>query len=404
MSVPIPVDRLVLFARQPILDASGEIRGHELLFRQPDGTAGPIEDGTRATAHVLVAAFTDVGIEVAGGENPVWVNVTRELIMDFDPLPMSPEHVVVELLEDIEFDATVVAKVRKLHHAGYRFALDDFTWFDGCEELLDIVQYVKLDVMALGLDGLREQIELVSGHDCRIVGEKVETQEERDACLEMGITLFQGYFFERPQLVSGKSAPASTIQRLQAVTSITGDAPFEEVQRAVTVDPGLGVRLLRYVNSAGAGLRTRVSSLRQALVLVGARTVRQWALLVMLTDIGRARPAVISSGLLRAKLCELIAADKGVDRDSAFAVGLLSMLEALLDVPLGEIIPTLPLTDDVLAALLEGEGRLGDVLAEAVDVQHGVAEPTFLHARYLADAMAWTDATLGELSKPARAA
>jgi EAL and modified HD-GYP domain-containing signal transduction protein len=349
---------------------------------------------------VLVAAFTDVGIEAAGGENPVWVNVTRELIMDFDPLPMSPDHVVVELLEDIEFDDAVVEKIRKLSHLGYRFALDDFVFFEGCEDLLDLVQFVKLDVMALGLDGMREQIELIAGHDCRIVGEKVETQDERDALLEMGVTLFQGYFFERPQLISGKHAPASTIQRLQAVTSISGDAPFEEVQRAVTVDPGLGIRLLRYVNSAGAGLRTRVSSLRQALVLVGARTVRQWALLVMLTDIGRARPAVISSGLLRAKLCELLAVDRGVDRDSAFAVGLLSMLEALLDVPLDEIIPTLPLTDDVAAALLEGEGRLGAVLAEAIDVQHGDAEPTLLHARYLADAMAWTDATIGELSRP----
>lgn len=400
MSATVPVDQLVLFARQPILDASGTIRGHELLFRRPDGTAGVIEDGTRATAHVLVAAFTDVGIEAAGGENPVWVNATRELIMNFDPLPMSPEHVVVELLEDIEFDESVMQKLHKLDALGYRFAVDDFTWFEGCEELLDLVSYVKLDVMALGLDGLREQVALVSGHGCRIVGEKVETQEERDACLEMGITLFQGYFFERPQLISGTSAPASTIQRLQAVTSISRDAPFEEVQRAVTVDPGLGVRLLRYVNSAGAGLRTRVSSLRQALVLVGANTVRQWALLVMLTDIGRARPAVISSGLLRAKLCELLAADRGLDRDSAFAVGLLSMLEALLDVPLEEVIPTLPLTDDVLDALLEGTGRLGEILAEAIDIQHGESVPTFRHARFLSEAMSWTDATIGELSAP----
>jgi EAL and modified HD-GYP domain-containing signal transduction protein len=388
----------VLFARQPIVDAAGALRGHELLFRRPDGRAGPIEDGTRATAHVLVSAFTDVGIEAAGGEHPVWVNVTRELVMDFDPLPMAPEHVVVELLEDIAFDAPMLERLRRLRAAGFRLALDDFAWFEGCEELLSLVQYVKLDVMALGLEGVREQLGLLAGCGARVVAEKVETPEERDACLAMGITLFQGYFFERPQLVSGTTPPASTIQRLQAVTSISGDAPFEEVQRAVTVDPGLGVRLLRYVNSAGAGLRTRVSSLRQALVLVGARTVRQWALLVMLTDIGRVRPAVVSSGLLRAKLCELLAADRGLDRDAAFSVGLLSMLEALLDVPLDEIVPTLPLTEDVSGALLEGSGRLGEVLAEAVAVQHGEAEPSERHAARLRDAMRWTDATLGELS------
>jgi c-di-GMP phosphodiesterase len=391
-------ERVVLFARQPILDASGATRGHELLFRRPDGSAGPIEDGTRATAHVLVSALTDVGLDHVGGGAPVWVNVTAEIILGVDPLPFAPGSVVLEVLEDVEPERHVVARLRELSAQGHPIALDDFEWSEERAPLVELADYIKLDLRALGVDGLRAQLELLVASGCRIVAEKVETLAERDACLELGIDLFQGYFFERPNLVSGRRAPASAIQRLQTVTKLGSRPTFEDIERIVTMDPGLGVRLLRFVNSAAAGVRTRVSSLRHALVLVGARTVQQWALLVMLTDLGRQRPAVLSSALLRAKLCSLLAEEVGADLDSAFAVGLLSPLDALLDAPLDEILGTLPLTDEVNAALLAREGVLGGLLVEAIELHHGAEPATERRAALLCEALAWTDHTLGELA------
>ena len=391
-------ERVVLFARQPILDAAGATRGHELLFRRPDGSAGPIEDGTRATAHVLVGALADVGLDRVGGGTPVWVNVTEEFLLGVDPLPFAPGTVVLEILEDVEPSPTVVQRLREVHAEGHPIALDDFEWTDEHAPFVELADYVKLDLMALGVDGVRAQLEHLTASRCRIVAEKVETMEERDACLDLGIDLFQGYFFERPNLVSGSQAPATSIQRLQTVTQLGGRPTFEDIERIVTLDPGLGVRLLRFVNSAGAGMRTRVSSLRQALVLVGARTVQQWALLVMLTDLGRVRPAVLTSALLRAKLCELLADDAGAEPEPAFAVGLLSTLDALLDAPLEDILATLPLTDEVNDALLRRDGVLGAVLRDAIELHHGAEPASERRASLLCEALAWTDVTLGELA------
>jgi EAL and modified HD-GYP domain-containing signal transduction protein len=159
------------------------------------------------------------------------------------------------------------------------------------------------------------------------------------------------------------------------------------------------VRLLRYINSAALSLRHRVSSLRQALMFVGTNTVRQWILLVLLGDLGRARPAVLSSGLTRAKLCELLARNEGLrGADSAFAVGLLSVCDALLDTPLDEIIPELPLTPDVRDAIVSHEGRLGKILHEAVALQRGDLKAEPKKSRLLIEAVTWADAQLDEFT------
>ena len=388
---------LVLFARQPILDAAWTTRGHELLFRQPDGTAGPIDDARRATAHVIVSAFTDVGLDRVAGDCPVWINVSRDFLMTVNPLPLPHDRVVLELLESITPDDELLDRLDVLRAQGYRFALDDFEYREELEPLIECASFVKLDVRALGLDGVKLGIQRLTGTGCRIVGEKVETIEERDALLEMGVDLFQGYFFERPNLVTGRPAPASAMDRLQMATKLQGEPSFEDVERMVMMDPGLSVRLLRFVNSAGTGLRSRVSSLRQALVLVGAKTVQQWALLVLLTDIGRTRPAVLATGLVRARLCQSLAKDAGADKDAMTAVGLLSVVDALLDAPLDEIIADLPLTAELQDAIVHRTGPMGELLAEACRLQHGEGRPSLRNAAHVRDALEWTDATLREI-------
>jgi EAL and modified HD-GYP domain-containing signal transduction protein len=373
------------------------VGGYELLFRRPDGSNGPIEDAARATAHVMVSAFTNIGIDDLAGDVPVWINVSREFLLLVDPLPLPADRVVLELLEDMTPDDELLARLDVLREQGYRFALDDFTWSDAYVPLVQRAAFVKLDVLALGAEGVRRQVELLSTSGVRLVAEKVETLEERDACAALGIDLFQGYFFERPVLVTGRTAPASMLQRLQDAAKLQGDPTFEEVEETVLLDPGLSIRMLRFVNSAGTGLRSRVSSLRQALVLVGARTVRQWALLVLLTDLGHGRPAVLSQGLVRARLCQSLARDAGADEDAMFAVGLLSIVDALLDMPLDEVIGTLPLTSEVQDAIVDRAGPLGALLHEACRLQRGDGGATTRAAGHVRDAFDWTDTTLRDL-------
>ena len=392
-------DTVVLFARQPILDAASNVQGHELLFRREDGTGWPIDDENKATAHVLISAFSDMGLGSVTGPTRAWVNVPRSFLLETDLSVLPKERVVIELLERNVLDTPYVAKVAGLAREGFQLALDDFTWDDDMIPLLELVTYVKLDLRELGPDGVAQHAQKLAPYGVRLVAEKVETMVERDACLELGIDLFQGYFFERPYLVRGRPAPHASLRRLRIATSVGPGATFEDVERVVQMDPGLSVRLLRYLNSAAVSLRQRVSSLRQALMLVGTDMVRQWILLVLLGDLGRVDPAVLTSGLLRARICEQLARSKGVrGAESAFIVGLLSVTDALLGVPLDEIIPTLPLTPEVRDAICKHEGQLGDLLRRAKNLQRGEVTPDAREAKILAEAMTWADAQIAEFT------
>ena len=391
---------VVLLARQPILDTADRIHGHELLFRRDDGSGWPIEDEDQATARVLVAAFADMALGALTSGSRAWINTRGSFLLGTDLSILPADRVVLEVLERDRFDAALCARVAELAAKGYTIALDDFVWRDDAAPMLEAATYVKLDVRELGIAGVAEQLRLLEPYDVRVVAEKVETADEVGALVRLGVGLFQGYHFERPHLVRGRP-PAADIGRLRKTTSLATNATFEDVEQVVKLDPGITLRLLRYINSAAVALRSTVSSLRQALMLVGANTVRQWLLLVLLGDVGSMKPAVLSAALLRARLCETLAPEMRVrNRDSAFIVGLLSVCDALLETPLDEIIPALPLADDVKDAIVSRSGPLGALLTAAVELEQGrVAAPSAQQAAALYASVQWADAQLAEFSR-----
>ena len=397
---------VVLLARQPILDIAHRIHGHELLFRREDGSGWPIEDENQATAHVLVSAFADLSLGALTSGSRAWVNTPGSFLLDTDLSVLPPDRVVLEVLERDQVDAALYARVVELARSGYAIALDDFIWREDAIRLLEAATYVKLDVRELGLAGVAEHVRRLEPFDVQVVGEKVETAEEVDALVAMGVGLFQGYYFEKPQLVRGRPAPRAEIARLRKATSLTSSATFEDVEQVVKLDPGISVRLLRYINSAAVSMRSTVSSLRQALMLVGANTVRQWLLLVLMGDLGGVRPAVLSAGLVRARLCEVLAPDMGVrNLDSAFVVGLLSVCDALLDTPLDQIIPSLPLSDELKDAIVSRRGPLGDLLDAAVALERGHGAGADAKRAYaLYASVQWANAQLSEFAGPSTAA
>ncbi len=393
MTAPASPARCTFVARQPILDLAGTVQGHELLFRgarRPDGT---VEDGRRATAEVLVATFLDVGVAEIAGDVPAWINVGRDLLLDVHPLPLPADRVVLELLEDAVVDDVLLARLAELREQGFALALDDFVWTPGCDPLLDLATYVKLDVRALGVDGLAATAARLRDRGVRIVAEKVETAEERDACLAAGAELLQGWFFARPENVAGRHVSGG-VGRLRGAARLTRRLSFEEVERAVVTDPGLSVGVLRLLHAASRAVPNRVGSVRQALVLLGADAVRQWALLVALAGVGPAGDAALASGLLRARVCELLAAhEAAAEPDSAFAVGLLSVLDALTGAPLQDALRELPLDEDVCAALLHRRGPMGALLARACAAERGEGADDAV----MAAALRWADALLRDL-------
>jgi len=396
-----PLERCVFVARQPILDAAGAVHGHELLFRGARHADGTIEDAERATAQVLVSAFLDVGVAEMAGCARAWVNVSRELLLEVDPLPLPADRVVLELLEDAAVDDALLARLAALGAQGFVLALDDFAWTPERDPLVDLAAYVKLDVRALGVDGLAAACARLRGRGVRVVAEKVETAQERDACLAAGADLLQGWFFAHPEPVPGGHLGRGGAGRLRGARRFARPMSFEEVERAIVTDPALAAGVLRLLHSASRSVPNRVTSVRQAIVLLGAEVVRSWALLVALAGAGSVGEATLGSGLLRARLCEVLARREGApDPDCAFAVGLLSVLDAISGLPLAEALRELPLEEQVRAALLRREGPAGALLGRACAAERGEGGDVSA----LADALLWADGILREVREVREAA
>ncbi len=354
----------MMVARQPILDANQDLHAYELLYRPaPDAMAAA--DGDAATARVMMTSLVEMGLENVVGSVPAFVNMTRALILSETIQLLPPDRVVLELLEHIRIDGPLFAAVKRLTAGGYRFALDDFLWRDDLEPVIELCDYVKLDLRQLNAARLNEYTARLKGRRPRLIAEKVETQEEVDLCLKLGISLFQGYFFCRPRVMSNRALSPTQNTLLALVSRLQDpDVPFNDLAKVVQGDVGLTHKLLRIINSAFYSLPRKVESVKDALVLLGLRTVRRWASLIALAGLGKIPREGFTAALVRARTCELLAErSRQHGADTHFMAGLLSTLGDLLGSPLEEVIADLPLSESLRAALLTGEGDLGAAIA-----------------------------------------
>jgi EAL and modified HD-GYP domain-containing signal transduction protein len=364
----VALGSFVAVARQPILDRRLRLRGYELLHR------GIETYGERATAQVLLAAFGDIGIRGLVGGSPAWVNVSRRFLLDVDPLPLAPGEVVLELLENQTLDDELLGRLQELDAAGFAIALDDFTYTPAAQDILALASIVKVDVLAGGLEHAAEQARVLRPFGVTLLAEKVEDREMFERCLALGYDLFQGYFFCKPEIVRAREIPSSASSSLQDIAVLSrADATFEEIEAIVTRDPGLTLRLLRLLNSAAYSLRRRVTSVHEAVTMLGAGTVRQWAMMLVLGGISTNCDELVPTALSRARTLSRLALRRDGDGDIAFSVGLLSVADALLGVTMEEALDGLPLHEAVVDALLHRAGPDGAALSAVLDYEWGMS-------------------------------
>ena len=377
--------------RQPIFDGRGDVVAYELLFRGSMTSVAAGRQDAYATSTVMINAFTEFGIREVAGDRLCFINLTREFLSGEIPLPFGPAQVVLEVLETVELDDDVIAGIHRLAEAGYRIALDDFVWGSGHEQLFGLASYVKLDLLDGELGNLDEVVAAIRAYpNIQIGAERLETEEHLALADRYGMELRQGYALSRPQVLTAASLSPSRLRRLELVTALS--APDEDMPRIVSIiasDPALSLRVLRASNSVAAGHANRVSSVRQAVVMVGLKHIRQWAMLMVLDDVGGATEEHMLSVLTRARLCENIASWFGAAPDAAFMAGVISGVSHLLSIEPAAMAEQFPLAPQIVEALTGGSGRIGQVLCAVDSYENGQLGTLDLAGQYM-DAVCWS--------------
>jgi len=395
----------VYVARQPIFNKRKGIFGYELLFRDGLVNAFPDVDGDAATSRVLSASFLSNGIERITGHKKAFVNFTEKMIAESIPVMFPKKIIMVEILEDVEPTEAVMAACREMEKDGYTLVLDDFVFKPEIKPFLPLVRIVKFDFRASPIKKIKESIKGLSEYPIKLLAEKIETHEEFQQARDLGFDYFQGYFFSKPEILKRRDISPSKITLLNIMSEANREEfRMRELEKFISRDLSINYKLMRYINSAYFGMFKRVSSVKQSIVLLGIREIRRFLSLIAMAQLISGKPdELIRTSLIRAKLCENMGKGKiGIDGSELFTLGLFSLIDAILDDEMGNIMDKLPLSENIKKALAGEEGYLADYLALALCYENGdwtkialLAEKIGVQEKrtseFYMDAVAWAD-------------
>jgi EAL and modified HD-GYP domain-containing signal transduction protein len=359
-------------ARQPIFDINSNVFAYELLFRTCETNAASFVDGNEASSQVILNAFVVMGIESITENRQVFVNLTRDFIVGKLALPLNPDQLVVEILEDIEIDDEVVEAVGDLKDKGYTVALDDYIFTEDKAPLFDKIDIIKIDLPECDLEKMAPELEVLKDKGIKLLAEKVETHEEYELCKALGFDYFQGYYFSKPKIMSRQSIKPNRLSIIQVLAMLQDpNCEISKLEELISRDVAISYKLLRIINSALYNLPNKIESVRQAIVALGLKTIREWMNIVILTDIDDKPRELITLSLQRGRMMRSLAEVNGLDPETGFITGLFSLIDAFMDQPMEEIIKELPLSDEIIEALVSMEGEYGELLNVVVHYERG---------------------------------
>ena len=355
-------------ARQPILDKEKKLVGYELLFRDGVDNVFPDIDGDEATSRLIEGSQFNFGLEDLTDNKPAYINFTLDTLQKGYPLLLGKEQVVVEILETIQPGKRLLALVKDLKERGYTLALDDYIHQPVWRHFYPYIDMIKIDFLTTDKESIEAVIEAIKPHPhIKLLAEKVETYEKYQLAREMGFSYFQGFFFSKPEMVQSKTLPPSEMalaELLYETSSI--DLNLRKITEVFERDVNLSYKLLRYSNSAAFKRRAEISTIKQALIVLGSEEIKRFLSLLFAAQVSADKPAeLIRLSLTRARFAELLAISHGKLRDTgmAFLTGMMSLMDAILDEDMPSVMGKLPLTNEIKGALLHGEGLLATYLS-----------------------------------------
>ncbi len=386
-SSPLRVREFYL-GRQPILDRNQALFGYELLFRNAPVGPANIDSDLSATAAVIAHA-SQLGMEKVIGDALGFVNVDESVLMSDIFVFLPREKVVLELVSNMSMNEQLFQRITELVGLGFRFAMNHIIIdSDELHSLIPLVHYITVDAHEIPAATLAALVPRVKKAGKKLLAEKVETREQYQICMDLGVDYFQGYYFAKPIVMSGRKLSPSQLAIVELMTLVTSDADNSEIERAVKRDVSLALNLLRLVNSPGVGARQRIDSLSQAVMVLGRRQLQRWLQIMLYAEPakrGQGLTPLLMLATTRGRMLELLAQRLRPEQrnvgDIAFTVGIMSLMDALFGLPMEEILAQIPVNDEVGDALLYRSGFFGELLKlseciERVEEMEGQIVPT----------------------------
>lgn len=377
----------VFLARQPIFSRNQDIFAYEIFYRSGTTNHYISTDPDKASSKVIISSFQFVGLDNLTAGKPAFINFSDNLLKEGVATLFPQEHLVVEILESVEIDEEIFERCRQLKDAGYTIVLDDFVYRHEYLPLLELADIVKVDFLASDRLQLEKDLVHLRNLDIVLLAEKIETWEDFRFAQDLGFELFQGYFFSRPELLTFKELTPLQLNYLTLVETLNKpEFDFDELASIISQDLSFTYSLLRLVNSAAFARRHHISSVKHALVILGEREIRKWITLMAFQRMSVSKPdGAITTSLVRARFLELLAENTEWSnrKGELYLAGLFSMLDVLLQRPLGEILEELQLAPDINEMLLRGTGSCGDLWQFVLAYERGAWDVVEARARGL---------------------
>jgi len=351
-------------ARQSILNANYEIYGFEFLYRGSRYDVSKSNDAMGATSELLSNLFTAIQNNEKTNNLPAFINIDSSLIESPSFFPSFSDNIILEILEDVVASPQIIARIRNLKQRGFKFALDDFIFEPDRFKFLPYVDIVKIDISAIPFENIKKSLPILQPYSLILLAEKVETEKEFEECLKLGFDLFQGYFFDKPELVKGVEVSPSKQVALNLITELLReDITINEISTLISCDPRLVIKILLLVNSSYFSFSRKIENLREAIVMLGIKAVQQWVSLLLLASESKSPLEIFRVLLSRAKALEAFAEIRAIkNKDDYFYLGLFSGLHALIGTDLETLLEKINLNKELKAALKGEENSIGNKL------------------------------------------